>query len=309
MIPRDYWQRIIGKGLLAKDYWQRISGKGFLVDPFLQKSLLLGIIQGLAEFLPISSSGHLVLAQNLFGLTEPEVFFDLILHLGTLTAIIFFYRTEVWGLFSELRCFKSPDRLRVYFKTRPIFRLGILIICGSIPTALIGFFFQDFLESLFSSLMAVGVSFSVTGLFLLITLLAPRTRYKTELEFPIWLALAIGAIQGAAIAPGLSRSGLTIALAIILGLERVVAARYSFLLSIPAIVGGLLISLPKAQNSSFPLEALVLGFASAAIIGYIALQILGILLRKNWFPVFTPWCFMASLVTIWLSYFLPHNLP
>jgi undecaprenyl-diphosphatase len=265
-------------------------------------SLILGILQGLTEFLPVSSSGQLALAQALYGITEPEVFFDLVLHLGTLTAVIAFYRTEFFGMLKELRVLGVSDSLAVSFRTRPLFRLGVMIVLGSIPTALIGLIFRDFLASLFTSLLAVGLNLLLTAVFLLVAAFRRNVTIKSELEFPVWVALAVGLAQGLAIAPGLSRSGVTISLAIMLGMERSLAARFSFLLSIPAIIGALLLYIPKAELSVFPMEALALGFVVSAGVGFLSLLLLSLLLKKDRFQVFVPWCVCAGCLALYLHY-------
>ncbi|MDR1165502.1 MAG: undecaprenyl-diphosphate phosphatase [Deltaproteobacteria bacterium] len=271
------------------------------MDSSFWEAVILGLVQGLSEFLPISSSGHLVLVQSLFNIKEPEVFFDLVLHLGTLLAVTYYYRAEVLGLLSETRRFASPRSLPLSYKIRPIFRLGVLIILGSVPTAVIGFIFQDFLSSLFSSLNAVGVNLIFTAAFLIVASFFTRVKYKTELEFPASLAILIGVFQGLAIAPGLSRSGLTISVAIVLGLERVLAARYSFLLSLPAIVGGLILSHPLMGQSHFPPSSLAAGFVAAAALGYLSLRVLNVILVKDRFHYFAPWCLCAGLLCLWLA--------
>jgi undecaprenyl-diphosphatase len=259
-------------------------------------------MQGLTEFLPVSSSGHLVLAQVLFGLSEPEVFFDLILHLGTLTAVIVFYHTEFFGMLKELKLLFSPTRLKLSFRTRPLFRLGVLIVIASIPTALIGLFFKDFFISLFTSLFAVGIDLLITATLLFIAAFRKKVTVKSELEFPIRIALAIGVIQGLAIAPGISRSGATISLAIILGMERSLALRFSFLLSIPAIIGALLLSLKGASATTFPDIALVSGFLCAAIVGFLSLILLSLILKKDRFQIFIPWCVAAGFIALYLHF-------
>jgi undecaprenyl-diphosphatase len=266
------------------------------------QAAILGVLQGLTEFLPISSSGHLVLAQRLFGITEPEVFFDLILHLGTLLAVVAFYRTEFFGMLAELKVFFQPDRIKVSFRTRPLFRLGVLIVLGSIPTALIGLVFKDFLESLFSSLFAVGIDLLLTACFLIISAFSKNVKFKSELEFPVWAAMAIGFMQGLAIAPGLSRSGVTISFAIMLGIERTLAARFSFLLSIPAVAGAILLSIPDAGSSVFPRNASAIGFAASALTGFIALVLLAVVLKKDRFHLFAPWCIAAGILALYLHF-------
>jgi undecaprenyl-diphosphatase len=248
----------------------------------------------------VSSSGHLALAQALYGFGEPEVFFDLILHLGTLLAVCVFYRREVAGLAGELRCLARPSGLRTSYRVRPLFRLGVLIVLGSIPTAAIGLLFEDFLTSMFSSLKAVGIGFLITVAVLVASRFLKTAVYKSELEFPAWAALIIGLSQGIAISPGISRSGITICVALMLGLESSLAARYSFLLSVPAILGGLLLKLSDADSSSFPAQAAALGFAVSALSGFLALKLLTFIVNRERFHYFAPWCLAAALLAFHL---------
>ncbi|MDR1546305.1 MAG: undecaprenyl-diphosphate phosphatase [Deltaproteobacteria bacterium] len=267
----------------------------------------LGLIQGLCEFLPVSSSGHLVLAQALFGLKEPEILLDLTLHLGTLLAVAVFYRRSLAALFSELRflpgALVSPARLVELSRARPNFRLGLLIILGSFPTAAVGFIFQDFLTGLFASASAVGVALLITAAALTTTAFRRRPPRRGLLNMTAADALLIGLIQGLAIAPGLSRSGLTIAAALLLGLERELAARYSFLLSIPAILGGLALSLAQGLSSALGPATLALGFSVAAVAGWWALKLLTGLVDRGRLHFFAPWCLLAGLAALLLPVF------
>jgi undecaprenyl-diphosphatase len=266
--------------------------------------LALGLIQGLGEFLPISSSGHLVLAQSLFGLKEPELLFDLILHLGTLLAIVYFYRASLASLFRELwflpAALLSPSKFWAYYRIRPDFRLGILIIVGSAPTALIGFLFFGQLSSLFASTRSVGLALLTTTAFLIATRWAPKAKGATERSLTVKKALAIGLIQGLAIVPGLSRSGLTIGLGLFLGLEQTLAARYSFLLSIPAILGGFLLSLTKSRDTTFSGWDLGAGFLTATVVGYLALWLLVRVVKPGRLAYFAPWCALVGLWALFL---------
>jgi len=274
-----------------------------MFNPFLI-ALSLGLIQGIAEFLPISSSGHLVLAQALFGLDGPEIFFDLILHLATLGAVVFFYRQNILALIVELKFLPgaviNPPRLKVLYHSRKEFHLGLLIIVASLPTAIIGILFKDLFTSLFSSIQAVGWALLLTALILTASSLKKRRPKTSELDLTIAMALAIGFIQGLAITPGLSRSGLTISLALLLGVSWELSARFSFLLSIPAIVGGLLLSLKEAGLSSFSPSAMILGFLAAGISGYLSLKLLNLLLKKNLFPIFAIWCFFIGVFILFM---------
>jgi undecaprenyl-diphosphatase len=270
------------------------------VTPESTHAAVLGLVQGLCEFLPVSSSGHLALAQALYGFHGPEVFFDLILHLGTLAAVCVFYRREMAGLISELRRLGRPSELRKSYRVRPIFRLGVMIVIGSVPTAVIGLLFEDYLTSLFSSLKAVGICFLITAAVLTVSRFLKTAVYKSELEFPAWAAFVIGCSQGIAIAPGISRSGITICVALMLGLEGSLAARYSFLLSVPAILGGLLLKFRDAGASTFPPSAAALGFAVAAVSGFMALKLLTYIVNRERFHYFAPWCVAAGLLTLHL---------
>jgi undecaprenyl-diphosphatase len=270
------------------------------VTPESIHAAVLGLVQGLCEFLPVSSSGHLALAQALYGFGEPEVFFDLVLHLGTLLAVCVFYRREVTGMVWELRRLARPSELKVSYRVRPAFRLGVLIVLGSIPTAAIGLFFEGFLTSLFSSLKAVGIGFLASVLVLACSKFFKNAVYKSELEFPAWAALVIGASQGIAIAPGISRSGMTICVALMLGLEGSLAARYSFLLSVPAILGGLILKLHEADASTFPASAAAIGFGVSAVSGFLALALLTFIVNRKRFHYFAPWCLAAALLAFHL---------
>jgi len=269
-------------------------------------AIILGIIQGLTEFLPVSSSGHLVLGQQLFGINEPEIFFDVILHLGTLAAVCIVFWREIWSLVMEFfrlpGTLKGRDSLAAAWQERPHFRLLILIAAGSIPTGLLGFIFKDFLESLFASTLAVGLALLFTGLILFLTRWI-KFGSKKITGFRIIDALLIGLAQGLAIIPGVSRSGFTISTGLFLGLERELAARYSFLLSIPAILGALALQFDGMATSSFkPLE-LGLGFLAAVISGWFAIIVLLKIVRGGNLYYFAYYCWLVGLITLGVTFF------
>jgi undecaprenyl-diphosphatase len=262
----------------------------------------LAIIQGLCEFLPVSSSGHLVLAQALFGLKEPEILLDLILHLGTLLAVFVFYRQTILVLFSELRFLPKAIISASVMKTsrqRPNFKLGLLILVGSIPTAIIGLLAQSQLEALFASVSAVGLALLTTALVLSLTAFKKSPGQRSISQMTLIDALFIGTVQGLAIAPGLSRSGLTIAMALCLGLTRELSAKYSFLLSIPAILGGLLLSYTSGHTSDLGSAYLLLGLFMAAMVGYLSLRFLTYVVDRGRLALFAPWCALAGLLAIY----------
>jgi undecaprenyl-diphosphatase len=242
------------------------------------EAIALGAIQGLTEFLPVSSSGHLVLFQNLFGLKEPELLFDICLHVGTLAAVLIVFYREILDILTAL--VQIPGRLRsaggianLLAGDRSI-RMALLIVVGSIPTAIIGLLFKEITDRLFGSLTIVGCMLLITGTLLWLTRIIRyhgRPVERTTLKD----AILIGIVQGLAILPGISRSGSTIATALFLGVNRTVAGRYSFLLSIPAIVGALALSLDTPElHTTIPLATILAGSIVSAAVGWIALVIL-----------------------------------
>lgn len=272
----------------------------------IRYAVVLGIIQGLTEFLPVSSSGHLVLFQNLFGLREPEIFFDVSVHVGTLVAICVFFFKDLRGivatLFSVSTWSVREGSLWEGLCQKPEMRLLGLILVGTVPTALLGLLFRPMAGKLFSSVRIVGAMLLVTGLLVWLTRgLKREGRDITRLT--IWDALCIGVIQGVAILPGISRSGATIAMGLFKGLSRETAARYSFLLSIPAILGAMILELGEVPASGFqPLGVVLLGVFTAAAVGYVALRVLIRLVKKGSLHVFAPYCWFLGVVALVMSF-------
>jgi len=267
--------------------------------PPLVLAVILGVIQGLCEFLPISSSGHLVLAQAFFGLEEPELAFDLMLHLGTLTAVFIFYRRPLGRLFRELRflpALAQPARLGALYRERPDFRFGLLIVAGCLPTAILGLLLKDLVTTRLGTVESVGLALLVTGLMLA----AIGRRGETgRTSLNLRDALIIGVIQGIAVIPGLSRSGWTIGAGLWLGLERETAARYSFLLSVPAILGASILELRGGLSSlNFAPGDFLAGFLAAALCGCLALTALTRLLKTGRFSAFAWWCWAAGAAAL-----------
>ena len=258
--------------------------------------ILLGIIQGLTEFFPISSSGHLVLFQNLFGLKEPQILLDVMLHLGTLISLLVFLRKELLALIRSFFIFiRSPKE---GFQT-PELKLLLALALASVPTAFIGYLFSDFFESLFASLRIVGLALIITGGYLFLTKSA-KEKKKNFLVHP----LIIGILQGLAIVPGFSRSGLTIGGALFLGWKREEAARFSFLLSIPAIFVAALFQISKIDMNSQPWSIILTGVLVSAVFGYIALSLLVSVILRGKFYSFSYYCFLAGLTAVAFSFFI-----
>lgn len=272
------------------------------------EAILLGIIQGLTEFLPVSSSGHLVLFQQLFGLKEAELFFDVCVHLGTLLAIIVVFHREIQNIIAALRRLISlagqKETILQQVESDPDLKMALLIVIGSIPTAVLGLMFHGIADQLFSSSFFTGLMLIVTGLLLWLTRRAkPGGRGSVIEGFSRTKAFIIGMVQGLAIIPGISRSGSTISIGLLLGIDRETAARYSFLLSIPAIFGAGTLSLKDGLSQTDPAIRLsLLGAAAAALVGYGALKVLLRMVKKGRLYVFAPYCWLIGILAILFSW-------
>ena len=272
------------------------------------EAILLGIIQGLTEFLPVSSSGHLVLFQHLFGLKEAELFFDVSVHLGTLVAVVIVFREEIIKIISALLQLASSARQKEKFLQKvdadPELKMALFIVIGFIPTAVLGLLFAGIADRLFSSTLITGLMLIVTGLLLWVTRRAkPHAAAANSGHLTKGKAFIIGIVQGLAIIPGISRSGSTISAGLLLGIDRETAARYSFLLSIPAIVGAGLLSLKDGVSQSDPIISMsLLGAVTASLVGYGALISLLHLVKKGRLYVFAPYCWLVGLLAVLFSW-------
>ncbi|KRT72770.1 MAG: bacitracin resistance protein BacA, undecaprenyl-diphosphatase [Deltaproteobacteria bacterium CSP1-8] len=257
------------------------------------KAILLGILQGATEFLPVSSSGHLLLAQKMLGLTEPELAFDILLHLGTLLAVLLFLRREIsdiLGSFSR----RYPDLRPGAWGRRDL----LLLVVSSVPTAIIGYAFHDAVET-GVTFLGVGFRYLILTTFLLISNL--RFRHKMDPDrIELWEAAAIGIMQGAAVFPGLSRSGSTISLALVLGIGASRSAKYSFFISLPAILGAALLHLHQGVSVLPRVLPSVLGFLFAFAVGYISLLFVERLVTRGRFLRFAPYTFLLAVLSFYL---------
>lgn len=253
--------------------------------------IFLAIIQGLTEFLPISSSGHLVLLQKIFKLTEIPIFFDILVHFGTLIAILIFFHQNI--IFLTRESFKALFQRQL--KNFP--SVVIFIIVGSIPAAVIGLYLNDLLSSIFSSLSLLTLSFLFTSLLLFSTLwLKSEDKNSTQLTWS--KAFGIGLFQATALFPGISRSGATIVAGEWLGLPREKAFEFSFLLSIPATLGALFLQIP--QISALTVEQFppyLLGIIFSATIGWLSLKILKKIVLRNELHFFGFYTLALSVLT------------
>ena len=234
------------------------------------------------------------MAGHIIGLPSTGLIFELLLHLATLAAVVYYYRADVLGLTLALpRALAAPHR---GYEQDPEVRLGVLVIIASFPTAVIGLFFKDHFERLAQQTEAVGIALLVTACLLLAThWIRPKER-----EINAWMAMAVGIAQGLAITPGISRSGATIALALLLGVSTLNAARFSFLISIPAITGAAVLKL-KDGFGDLDLTAALIGFIVALVSGYLALRWLVALVQARRFAAFAPYCAFVGIMAMVLS--------
>jgi undecaprenyl-diphosphatase len=263
------------------------------------QAILLGLLQGLTEFIPVSSSGHLVLVPWLLGWAAPGVAYDTVVHLGTLVAVVLYLRREIIALvrggWGSLRTLKLETVEA---------RLFWLLIVSAIPGGLMGYLWADFFERLFGSPRVVSLLLMVTGLLLFAGERLGRRSMTLE-KMGLGQALVMGLAQGCAIAPGLSRSGATISAGLLCGLKREEAARFSFLMSIPIIAGAAAAQLLKVSSAGLGAPQalhLGLGFVAALASGYMAVRFLLKHLQTHSLGAFSYYCWGIGLVGLALSF-------
>lgn len=241
------------------------------------EAIILGLVQGLTEFLPVSSSAHLALLQHFFGIEGDNILpFAVLLHVGTLVSVFIVYWHDIYHLFIELgsviKDVFTGKGLRI--NLNPTRKLGIMIIVATIPTAIIGLLFKDLFTAMYLSLLAIGIGLLFTGTILWLSeRLVKGTKQIGEMKFSH--AILIGICQSIAISPGVSRSGATLVGGLLSGLDRNLAIKFAFLISIPSILGSVIIEAPDAFRGGFALELIfpiVIGVAMAAISGFFAIK-------------------------------------
>ena len=270
---------------------------------FLQ-SILLGLIQGVAEFLPISSSGHLAIAQNLLNINaEVPAFYDVLLHLGTLVAVFVAYWQDICDMVREFFC-GIGDLVHHSTPTPvpPARRLILLIILGTLPLFAI-LPIKDTVEGLKNSMVFIGAALIVTGFLLFFSDRARKGR-KDARSATVLDVLVVGVSQAIATVPGISRSGMTITTGCFMGFERKFAVRFSFLLSIPAVLGANILSLKDALTGGVDwsqLPVYLAGVVVAAVSGYLCICLLKMIADKGRFGAFAYYCWAAGLATLILN--------
>lgn len=265
--------------------------------------MILGFLQGVTEFLPVSSSGHLAVYQHFFGLGGPSdtrLLFDVMVHLGTLLAVLVVFRSDLAmlaaGTWRAVTGKAEADRGSL--------RLLVLLVLGTIPAAVFGLGWKDELERLFSAPVYVGFAFLVTGSILWLSRFSGRPgrsgRPAKDVDGTSWIdALLIGLAQALALIPGVSRSGATISVALLLGLDRRLAARYSFLLAVPAILGAVAVQI--GDTGGIPSDqwtAVAAGTVMAAVSGYVALRLLLRIVVAGNLSRFSYYCWGIGLLTL-----------
>lgn len=271
------------------------------------EAAFLGVVQGLTEFLPVSSSGHLVAFQHLLGLRSPELLFDVVVHGGTLLAVLLVYGKDLWEIIKE-SLFATAEmartrNVRAVWRNRPYFRLAAYLLIGTVPAAAAGLLFQVELERAFGSLPPVGYMLLITGAVLYGTRSGKGPGRDVE-ALCLRDCLVIGIAQSLALLPGISRSGITIATGLFCGLKRDLSARFSFLLSIPAILGANFFEAYRARWDMQMINErpLLVGGLVALITGYVALRLLLRVVHKGKLHYFSYYCWAVGVFIIVASY-------
>lgn len=270
-------------------------------------SIILGIVQGVAEFLPISSSGHLSIFQNWFGLEEPDNLFNVLLHFATLIAVCAVYWRDIVDMVLEF--FRGvaalADRGGEHGPVPPARRLVMMVILGTLPLFLV-LPVESKVEALGGSNLFVGIALLFTGVILFLSDRMARGK-KTARTATVKDALLVGCAQAVAVIPGLSRSGCTISAGMALGFDRTFAVRYSFLLSLPAVLGATLLKvIDVAKDGIDPalLPIYLVGMVVAGVVGYFSIRLVNLLAQKNKFGRFAYYCWAMGLAAIVVSFFV-----
>jgi len=263
------------------------------------QSLILGIVQGITEWLPISSSGHLALTQLIFNIRVP-VFFDLILHIGTLAGLVGFYRTDLSKIFRSIIYPRSMEIREV----KEYRNLLVLIIIGTIPTAIIAFALKSLFEFSFYDFLLLSIGFFISGVFIFITKFFKKgARSITKFD-----AVLIGIAQGFSVFSSISRSGITISLGMIRQIDHTQLVKFSFLLSIPSIIGGsvfdflLMNDTQMSAIGDIPILSYIMGFISSALVGYLTIKLLIDIVNKGKLHYFAYYCLALALILLVYSF-------
>ena len=281
----------------------------------LIKAIILGLIQGVAEFLPISSSGHLAIFKNVLGFdTDTGLLFDVLLHLGTLAAVFVVFWKDIFRLVKEgfaiigrffmslFQCVIKKEKWQPVITT-PYRRFVMLIIVSTIPTGIMGVLLSDVINAASATLIVPGILLLVNGIQLLVSDRLPDGK-STEEDVSYTKAAVVGVAQGVATFPGISRSGTTITACLACGFSREFAVKYSFIMSIPAILGALVLELldfaPELLSASEVMNYLV-GTVISGVVGYICIKTMLVIVRGKKFKYFAYYCFAMGAFAVLFS--------
>ena len=264
------------------------------------KALLLGVVQGATEFLPVSSSGHLVLGSHLLGFVDQGITFEVMVHLGTLVSVLIVFRSDLLGmLYAPFQMLRGNRSKSVYTS----FLWDLYVVVATVPAVVIGLGFKDAIEQSFQSVTLVCLMLIVTGVIMILSKYLPDRGNHVSAGRAWWM----GCAQAAAILPGISRSGSTIFTGMLLGINRETAARFSFIMSIPAILGAAVLNLKEvvaAPPDSTALMSLVAGTVAAAVTGYGAIVLLLDIIKKNRLPWFGYYCLFVAFTGLIFVYLI-----
>lgn len=287
----------------------------------LLEAIILGFIQGVTEFLPVSSSGHLAIFKNFIGLKEAGITFDILLHVGTLVAVFICFWKDIWelivngigiivdvckniGVFftNKINVKKPGFTLKPYNKvvSTPYRRYVMLIIVATIPTGIMGLLLKDLIETVSMTLIVPGICLLMTSIILLI---ADNVKDGSENEENVSFKKAgfVGVCQGFATLPGISRSGTTITACLLSGMERTFAVKFSFIVSIPAILGAAVLDVPdmfKEHLSGGEIANYITGTVVSAVVGYVCIKTMLKVVRKKKFKAFAVYCAIMGLIAV-----------
>lgn len=265
------------------------------------QAIILGFVQGATEFLPVSSSGHLVIAQTLFGLINNNLAFDIMLHLGTFFAIVVAYHTSVFNLIKEffLMLFDVIRFKGLNLKKSKYRYYIVYILIATIPATIVGVFFNDYIEAAFSSIYLVSFTLFITGIILFFGEKFGNKNQGAIEKLGPTRSFIVGLFQMAAIIPGISRSGTTMTGGIFCGLKKEEALEFSFLMALPAILGSVLLNFSDIKGiMETSMTPIIAGFITAFIIGYLSIKLFNLVVKKGSLLYFSVYCWIVSLLLI-----------
>lgn len=281
------------------------------------QAIFLGIIQGITEFLPISSSGHLAIFQNIFHMnTDGGLLFDVMLHVGTLMAILVVYRKDIWRMIRETICIciDIVQNVKTFFYNRKYDealrykrvihnnyrKFVVLVIVSTIPTAVIGYAMRSIVNLASRTLLVPGVCLLLTGILLLVADISEDGK-KLPKDVSYMNGFFIGIAQGFATLPGLSRSGTTIAACLMSGMDKRFAVKYSFIMSIPAVIGAAVLELKDIGQETVTMPLVgncIAGALVAGLVGYVCIKTMLMVVKKKKFKGFAIYCFIVGVASI-----------